>query len=221
MNLKTYKHKIIYLIRNNMDNITYNELPEEVKSFLGDTDKYKNRSYTKEDLAYYEWSLENRRVMEKKENKLKNYIKEKKIKMAENKRMYGREKCGFCFQGGTSSRLYLSHVDVKSCPTLAKALCNKCGLRGHTRKHCKSQEDKRIRLPYKYNRRPQINEWDDDMCITFYVEGDSEYWSDSEEEKESKLVERKEDVIVSKKETSVDVKEERSIKKTWASIVKK
>ena len=168
----------------NMDNITYNQLPEEIRHFLGDSDEYKNRSYTKEDISDYEWNLENRRGMEKRENNRKNYIKQKRVKMAENKRMFGREKCGFCFQCGTSSRLYLSHVDVKSCPTLAKAMCNKCGLRGHTRKHCKSQEDKRLRLPYKHNRRPQLDEDDDDMCMTFYEEGDSEYWSDSEDEKE-------------------------------------
>ena len=205
-----------------MDNITYNQLPQEIRHFLGDSYEYKNRSYTKEDVSYYQWTIENRRFMKEKDNNRKNYIKQKRVKMAENRRMFGREKCGFCFQGGASSRLYLSHVDVKSCPTLAKAMCNKCGLRGHTRKHCKSQEDKRLRLPYKHNRRPQLDEWDDDMCITFYEEGDSEFWSDSEEEKErfldTTLVGVKEEGA---KETIADNKEEKPVKKSWASIVKK
>jgi hypothetical protein len=210
-----------------MDNITYNQLPEEIRHFLGDSDEYKNRSYTKEDISDYEWNLENRRGMEKREkNNRKNYIKQKKVKMAENKRMFGREKCGFCFQGGTSSRLYLSHVDVKSCPTLAKAMCNKCGLHGHTRKHCKSQEDKRLRLPYKHNKRPQLDEWDDDdMCMTFYEEGDSEYWSDSEEEKERVAEVIPAINLMEKPVIPVGVKEEgtkeKPVKKSLASIVKK
>jgi hypothetical protein len=164
--------------------------------------------------------------MEKKENKRKNYIKQKRIKMAENKRMFGREKCGFCFNAGTSSRLYLSHVDVKSCPTLAKALCNKCGLRGHTRKHCKSQEDKRLRLPYKHNRRPQFDEYNDDMCITLYEEGDSEDWSDTdfEERLDTTLAGVKEEwsketIIVEK--PLPEPKEIVPVKKSWASIAKK
>lgn len=198
-------------------NIIYNQLPEDIKLFLGDSDEYKNRSYSKEDVGYYQWTIENRRFMEEKDNKRKNYIKQKRIKMAENKRMFGREKCGFCFQSGTSSRLYLSHVDVKSCPTLAKAICNKCGLRGHTRKHCKSKEDKRLRVPFKYNRRPQFDEYGDDMCFTNYVEGDSEDWSESEDCCASVGVKEEGSV------TLVGVKEVRSapIKKSWASIVKK
>lgn len=197
-----------------MNKITYNQLPEEIKRFLGDSDEYKNRSYSKEDVAYYHWTIENRCFMEQQDNKRKNYIKQKRIKMAENKRMYGREKCGFCFQAGTSSRLYLSHVDVKSCPTLAKALCNKCGLRGHTRKHCKSQEDKRLRVPFKHNRRPQFDEYGDDMCFTNYVEGESEDWSDSEDSGASVGVKEEGSV------TLVEAKEEGS-KKSWASIAKK
>jgi len=212
---------------NTQSNMKYNELPEDIKLFLGDSDEYKNRSYTEEDLSNYQWTIENRRVMEKKENKLKNYIKQKRIKMAENKRMFGREKCGFCFLGGTSSRLYLSHVDVKSCPTLAKAMCNKCGLCGHTRKHCKSQEDKRLRIPFKLNRRPSKDEEWDEMCFTTYVEGDSEYWSDTEESEDER--EKKLDTKIAgvKEEgstiTLVEAKEVRSdpIKKSWASIVKK
>ena len=204
----------------NMNTITYNQLPEDIKRFLGASDEYKTRSYTEEDVSYYQCTIEHRRFMEEKENKRKNYIKQKRIKMAENKRMFGREKCGFCFQGGTSSRLYLSHVDVKSCPTLAKALCNKCGLLGHTRKHCKSEQDKRLRIPFKYNRRPSKDEEWEEMCFTTYVEGDSEHWSDTEEERlDAILVEAKEEGL----ETIAEVKEARSepIKKSWASIVKK
>ena len=199
-------------------NITYNQLPEEIKLFLGDSDEYKSRSYSKEDVAYYQWSLETRGFMKQQDNKRKNYIKQKRIKMAENKRIFGREKCGFCFQSGTSSRLYLSHVDVKSCPTLAKAICNKCGLRGHTRKHCKSKEDKRLRVPFKYNRRPQFDEYGDDMCFTNYVEGDSEDWSESEDERFDAVV--KEEGLKEIPVIIVEAKEERS-KKSWASIVKK
>ena len=173
---------------NTQPNITYNELPEEVKLFLGNSDEYKNRSYTNEDVLYYQWSIENTRFMKEKKNKLKNYIQQKRIKMAENKHRFGREKCGFCFQWGTSSRLYLSHVDVKNCPTLAKAQCNKCGLRGHIRKHCKSEEDKYVRVPVKPNRRPPLDRYPDDMCFTCYVEGDSEDWSDSDSEDSNKKI---------------------------------
>lgn len=106
-----------------MNSLSYNELPEEVKLLIGDSDECKSNSYTEEDVSYYLSSIEFRRWMNEKEQKHNIYIKEKKTKMAENKRMYGREKCGFCFSAGTSSRLYLSHVNVKKCPTLAKAMC--------------------------------------------------------------------------------------------------
>jgi len=197
-----------------MNSISYNELPEEVKLLIGDFDECKSNSYTEEDVSYYLSSIEFRRWMNEKEQKQKTYIKEKKTKMAENKRMYGREKCGFCFSAGTSSRLYLSHVNVKNCPTLAKAMCSKCGDKGHTRKHCRSEVDKHIRLPYKYNRRPQ-NDEDDDFT---YNEGDSENWSDSDSEKE-RVEEKKEDIVPV---TVVPITVvPLSLKKTWASIVKK
>ena len=169
------------------------------------------------------WEREQKAHHQRNADKLSNYLKNKKAKMVENKRMFGREKCVFCFNSGTPSRVYLSHCDLKNCPKLVKALCGKCGLRGHTRRHCKSQEDKRIRLPFKYNRRPTEADVWDDMYMNDYSEGDSEDWSDSDDEN-APLVEAKEvKPIAEAKEVKpiTEAKEEGPVKSSWASILKK
>jgi hypothetical protein len=154
-----------------------------------------------------EYIDESRNYLIKREKRREEYLKEKRKKMFENKRNTGRAKCGFCFHAGKPSRKYLDHTDLEVCPTLKKAKCGKCGQIGHTRKHCSSDQDLRIRLPYPHNKRPKDEYDTDDIIALLYVEGDSEDWSDSDEE----VVENQEPVIIQH-----EVKEK---PKSWASIV--
>ena len=175
---------------------------------------------TQEEIARCE--REWKEYQQRRADKLAVYLKNKREKMAENKRMFGREKCVFCFNSGTPSRVYLSHCDLKNCPKLVKALCGKCGLRGHTRKHCKSQQDKRIRLPFKYNRRPTEADTWDEMYMNDYSEGNSEDWSDSDDEKETKteIFSKKEEPCPVIKNDTIKEPVKEPVKNSWASIVK-
>jgi len=204
--------------KNKSESNTFSELPEDFQGFVKDTySNYATMSFSEDDLVWIRDEIEHRRQIELRREKHSQYLRDKKIKMAENKRTTGRPKCAFCFNAGKPSRKYLSHTDLSVCPTIAKAQCTKCGEIGHTRKHCKAEKDKRIRLPFKYNRRPNKDEYSDEFDMAMYDEGDSEGWPDSDDDiKEcSKFAEPE---IV---QPSIEEKPVKETKKSWASIVKK
>ena len=202
---------------------SFSELPEDYQDFAKTTySDYATMSFSEDDLSWIRDEIEHRRQIELRREKHAQYLRDKKTKMAENKRTTGRPKCAFCFNAGKPSRKYLSHTDLSVCPTIAKALCGKCGEIGHTRKHCKAENDKRIRMPFKYNRRPNKDEYSDDFDMAMYDEGDSEGWPDSDDErKEEKEKEKESSKIVEPEivQPLIVVKTE-VIKKSWASIVK-
>ncbi|MEI7960900.1 MAG: hypothetical protein WCI04_01060 [archaeon] len=140
------------------------------------------------------------------------YFRERAAKKAENKKKTGRQYCVFCFNACKPSRKYLSHTKLSDCPTLKHTKCGKCGELGHTRKKCRSLEDKNIRTGRRTNRRPE-DDYDSDCN---YMDGDSEYWTDSSDEEEPDLPQEEnvkaavvETVVIPKKVT------------TWASIAAK
>jgi len=204
--------------KNKSESRPFSELPKDFQDFAKMTySNYATMSFSEDDLAWIRDEIEHRRQIELRREKHAQYLMDKKTKMAENKRTTGRPKCAFCFNAGKPSRKYLSHTDLSVCPTISKALCSKCGEIGHTRKHCKAEQDKRIRMPFKYNRRPNKDDDPDDFDMAMYNEGDSEGWPDSDdEEKEcSNLVEP--EIVQPILATTKEVKE---VKKSWASILK-
>ena len=106
------------------------------------------------------------------------YFRDRSAKKADNKKKTGREYCVFCFNACKPSRKYLSHTKLNECPTLKHTKCGKCGEFGHTRKKCQSPDDKNIRTRHRFNKRPD-GEYDMDCN---YMDGQSEYWTDSSDE---------------------------------------
>ena len=117
--------------------------------------------YHRENIAYIE-------SMRQRDLRKIIYFRNRHLKKTENKKKTGREYCVFCFNACKPSKKYLSHTRPNECATLKKTQCGKCGEFGHTRKKCRSLEDKNIRVRRKFNRRPE-DEYDSDCN---YCDGD-------------------------------------------------
>jgi len=139
------------------------------------------------------------------------YFRDRAAKKADNKKKTGREYCVFCFNACKPSRKYLSHTKLNECPTLKHTKCGKCGEFGHTRKKCESPDDKRIRTRMRFNKRPD-GEYDENC---YYMDGQSEYWTDSSDEEPD--LPQEENVKAAVVETVVIPKKIT----TWASIAAK